>query len=185
VKAVSDICCTSANALKIVQSVPQGRDIIFGPDKHLGRWVSEQAGREMILWEGFCPVHQKFSVDRLKSLRQEHPGAEILVHPEVPPEIESLSDHTLGTGGMIRRAGESDASTFIIGTEKDMVYRLETLYPGKEFIPAAVEAVCRNMKKITLEKLLRSAETLEPVITVPPDTASAARGAIEKMIQYG
>ncbi|MBD3179951.1 MAG: quinolinate synthase NadA [Candidatus Latescibacteria bacterium] len=185
VKAVSDICCTSANALNIVRSVPESEEVIFGPDKHLGRWVGQQAGRELILWEGFCPVHQKFSAEWIAELREKHPGAEVLVHPEVPPEIEELSDHTLGTGGMIRRAGESSADTFIIGTEKDMVYRLKTIYPSKTFIPASLEAICRNMKKITLEKLLHSAETLEPVITVPAETADAARGAIEKMVRYG
>ncbi|MFO7914799.1 MAG: quinolinate synthase NadA [Candidatus Krumholzibacteriales bacterium] len=185
VKAASDICCTSSNALRIVESVPSGEEIIFGPDKNLGRWVGEQAGRELILWEGFCPVHQKFSAARIQSLREEHPGAEVLVHPEVPPEIERIADYTLGTGGMIRRAGESDAGTFIIGTEKDMVYRLKTIYPSRNFIPASEEAVCKNMKKISLEKLHRSVQALTPVITVPEETASAARGAIEKMVRYG
>lgn len=185
VKAVSDICCTSANALKIVESIPSGEEIIFGPDKNLGRWVGEQAGRDLILWEGFCPVHQKFSSRKIQSLRESHPGAEVLVHPEVPAEIEKLADHTLGTGGMIRRAGDSDADTFIIGTEKDMVYRLKTIYPSKNFIPASEDALCKNMKKITLEKLHRSAETLTPVVTVPEEIASAARSAIEKMVRYG
>jgi len=185
VKAVSDICCTSANALKIVEAMPPEKEIIFGPDRNLGQWVAKQVGRDLILWEGCCPVHQKFSVDRIKTLRERYPGAEILVHPEVPPEIEAAADFALGTGGMIRRAGESDADTFIIGTEKDMVYRLKTDYPSKEFIPLSDNAICVNMKKISLEKLYRSAETLRPVITVPEGIASAARGAIEKMLQYG
>ncbi len=183
VKAETDICCTSANALKVVQSIPPNREIIFGPDKNLGSWVSKQANRDLIIWQGFCPVHQMFSVDKIRELRRKHPGAYVMVHPEVPQEIIAEADAALGTGGMVRRAGEIDAGTFIVGTEVDMTYRLKTLYPGKNFIPAAYGAVCKNMKKITLEKVLRSLQNLEPVITVPDEIAGAARVAIEKMVE--
>jgi len=183
VKAETDICCTSANALKVVRSIPPGREIIFGPDRNLGTWVSSQANRDLILWQGFCPVHQMFSVDKIRELRREHPGAYVMVHPEVPSEIIAEADAALGTGGMIRRAGEIDAGTFIVGTEVDMTYRLKTLYPGKNFIPASYGAICKNMKKITLQKVLHSLESLKPVITVPDETAEAARGAIEKMVE--
>jgi quinolinate synthase len=183
VKAETDICCTSANALDVVRSFPPYREIIFGPDRNLGAWISGRAGREMILWDGFCPVHQKFSAEKIRRLREEHPGSVVMVHPEVPSSIVEEADETLGTGGMIRFAGESGADTFIVGTEVGMVHRLKTLYPEKDFIPASYGAVCSNMKKITLEKLLRSLQTLEPAITVPEDVGEAARGAIEKMVE--
>lgn len=183
VKAETDICCTSANALKVVESVPRDREVIFGPDRNLGKWVASRAGRELIIWNGFCPVHQMFSTDKIRELREEHPGALVLVHPEVPSEIVDEADEALGTGGMIRFVAESDAETFIIGTEAEMAYRLKTIYPGKTFIPASYSAVCKNMKKISLDKLLRSLQTLEPVIEVPIETADAARSAIEKMVE--
>jgi quinolinate synthase len=165
VKALTDICCTSANAVKVIESIPAEREIIFGPDRFLGGWVSQQTGRKMILWKGYCPSHQRIFVEQIRELKKKHPGAAIMVHPEVNPAIAAEADAILGTGGMIRYAGESRATTFIVGTEVGML--------------------CRNMKKITLEKVLRSLETLEPVITVPKETASLARGAIERMIAIG
>ncbi len=185
VKALTDICCTSANAVNVVESIPADRTIIFGPDQFLGGWVSKQTGREMLLWKGYCPAHQRIFVEHLRELKKKHPGAAVMVHPEVSPAIAAEATAVLGTGGMIRYAGESAATAFIVGTEVGMVYRLKKEYPGKEFIPAAAGMLCRNMKKITLEKILRSLETLEPVITVPEETAALARGAIERMIAIG
>jgi len=185
VKALTDICCTSANALAVVDSIPEDEKIIFGPDQYLGGWVSLQTDRSMILWNGFCPSHQKIMPEEIRALRERYPEAIVMVHPEVNPEIEAEADVTLGTGSMIRFAGESDADTFIVGTEVGMCYRLEKLYPGKTFIPASPNAVCPNMKKISLEKVLASLESLEPVITVPKKTADAARKAIERMIEIG
>jgi quinolinate synthase len=185
VKALTDICCTSANALAVIDSIPEEEKIIFGPDQYLGGWVSLQTGRSMILWNGFCPSHQKIMLEEIRELRERYPGAVVMVHPEVSPEIEAEADVTLGTGSMIRYAGESDADTFIVGTEVGMCYRLEKLYPGKTFIPASPNAVCPNMKKISLEKILASLETLEPVIKVPKKTSDAARIAIERMIAIG
>ncbi|MDZ7860495.1 MAG: quinolinate synthase NadA [Candidatus Krumholzibacteriota bacterium] len=183
VKAETDICCTSANALEVVNSIPKSREIIFGPDRNLGSWVSAQAERDLILWDGYCIVHQMFSADRIRELKKEYPESVVMVHPEVPPEIIKESDVVLGTGGMIRFAGDSDSDTFIVGTETGMVYRLKTIYPGKNFIPAFSGAVCRNMKKITPEKLLLSLKTLGPVVTVPEKIARGARNAIEKMME--
>ncbi len=185
VKALTDICCTSANALDVVDSIPEDDKIIFGPDQYLGGWISLQTDRSMILWDGFCPSHQKIMPEEIRALREEHPDAVVMVHPEVNPAIEAEADVTLGTGSMIKFAGESDATTFIVGTEVGMCYRLEKLYPGKRFIPASPNAVCPNMKKISLEKILTSLEKLEPVITVPKETADAARSAIERMIMFG
>jgi quinolinate synthase len=185
VKALTDICCTSANALPVIESIPEDNKIIFGPDRYLGGWVSVQTDRSMILWNGFCPSHQKILPEEIRALREQHPGAVVMVHPEVNPAVEAEADVTLGTGSMIKFAGESDAATFIVGTEIGMCYRLEKLYPEKTFIPASPNAICPNMKKISLEKVLASLESLEPVITVEKEIAGAARTAIERMIEIG
>jgi len=183
VKAESDVCCTSANAVHIVSAVPPGREIIFGPDRYFGAWVAKQATREMILWHGYCPTHQKIYPDQIHALRKEHPGAVVMMHPEVNPEVADLADVVLGTGGMLRHVKESPAGTFIVGTEVGMVYRLQKAYPDREFMPASRHALCPNMKKITLEKVVRSLEELEPVIRVPRETADRARRAIRAMIE--
>jgi quinolinate synthase len=183
VKAESDICCTSANAVRIVGRVPSGTEILFGPDRYLGGWVAKQTGREMVLWQGYCPAHQKIYPDQIHELRRRHPGAVFMVHPEVNPEIAALADFVLGTGGMLRHVQGSPARTFIVGTEVGMVYRLQKAYPDREFMPASRHALCPNMKKITLEKVERSLEKLEPVVTVPRDTAERARRAIRAMIE--
>jgi len=183
VKALTDICCTSANAVKVVESIPEDRKVIFGPDRFLGNWVAKQTGRDMIIWKGFCPSHQKILPEHIEELKKKHPDAVVIVHPEANFEVVEMADAVLGTGGMIRYAGENDAETFIVGTEVGMIYRLKSLYPEKEFIVASEQAVCRNMKKISLEKVLRSLETLEPVISVDPETAEKARRSIERMIE--
>ncbi|HER43298.1 MAG TPA: quinolinate synthase NadA [Candidatus Eisenbacteria bacterium] len=185
VKAHTDICCTSANAVAVVESVPDGREIIFGPDQYLGGWVQRQTERRMIIWRGFCPSHQKIIPAHIEELRERYPDAVVMVHPEVHPEISRAADAVLGTGGMIRYAGESRAETFIVGTEVGMVYRLSKLYPEKRFIAASRQAICPNMKKITLEKVLSSLETLEPAVSVPDEIADRARRAIERMIEIG
>jgi quinolinate synthase len=185
VKALTDICCTSANAVKVVESIPEGRQIIFGPDQYLGGWVQKQTGREMIIWKGYCPSHQRIYPQQITELRKRHPEAIVMVHPEVNPEVSALADHVLGTGGMLRFVSKSTASTFIVGTETGMVYRLEKLYPDRRFIPASAQAVCPNMKKISLEKVLASLETLAPVVTVAPEVARLARSSIERMVEIG
>lgn len=185
VKALTDICCTSANAVKVIESVPAGKEIIFGPDKYLGAWAAGLTKRELRLWNGYCPTHQRIMPDEIRRLRRENPGAVVMVHPEVNPLIAAEADVLLGTGGMIRFAGSSDAVAFIVGTELGMVYRLSKLYPEKRFIPASESAICPNMKKITLEKVARSLETLEPAIRVPGPIAEASRSAILRMIRIG
>jgi quinolinate synthase len=185
VKSHTDICCTSANAVQVIGSIPRGREIIFGPDQYLGGWVSSQTQRDLILWRGYCPSHQNIFPEQIEELRKKYAGAFVMVHPEVKPDVTAAADAVLGTGGMIRCAGEVDVDTFIIGTETGMCYRLEKEYPGKRFIPASREAICPNMKKISLEKILASLETLEPRITVPADIAGRAREAIERMVEIG
>jgi quinolinate synthase len=183
VKAETDICCTSANAESVVRSVPAGKPIIFGPDKYLGGWVAGKTGRDMILWQGYCPSHQKIHPEQIEELRREHPGAIVIVHPEVHPSVAAAADAVLGTGAMIAYVEKSPARTFIIGTEVGMIYRLKKRCPDKEFIPASRHALCPNMKKISLEKIAASLERLEPVITVPREIADRARRAIRLMVE--
>jgi quinolinate synthase len=185
VKAHTDICCTSANAVKVVEGIPDEREIIFGPDQYLGKWVQRQTERKMIIWRGFCPSHQRIIPAHIEELRESYPDAVVMVHPEVHPEVSRMADVVLGTGGMLRFAGESRAAIFIVGTEVGMVYRLSRLYPEKRFIEASRLAICPNMKKITLEKVLSSLESMEPAVTVPVEIADRARGSIERMIEIG
>jgi quinolinate synthase len=139
----------------------------------------------MIVWNGYCPSHQKIFPEQITELRKHYPDAVVMVHPEVNPAVAAAADQVLGTGSMIRFAGASDTETFVVGTETGMVYRLERLYPEKRFIPASDLAVCPNMKKISLEKILSSLESLGPVIEVAKDIAASARSSIERMIEIG
>jgi len=182
VKAETDICCTSANATRVVESVPAGRPIIFGPDKYLGGWVAARTGREMVLWQGYCPTHQKILPEHIVEQRRLHPGAVVMVHPEVNPAVTSLADVVLGTGGMIAHVEKSPAREFVVGTETGMVYRLQKKFPDRSFYAATKHALCPNMKKITLEKLARSLESPGPGISVEPGIAGRARRAILAML---
>ena len=183
VKAETDICCTSANAMRVIQSVPQGKPIIFGPDKYLGGWVAAQAGRPIILWQGYCPTHQKIHPEHIEEQRRIHPTAVVMVHPEVNPAVASLADAVLGTGGMIAYVEKSPAREFVVGTETGMVYRLRKKFPDREFFAATKHALCPNMKKITLEKVAKSLESLGPVVAVEPGIAGRARRAILAMLE--
>ena len=183
VKAETDICCTSANAMRVVGSVPEGKTIIFGPDKYLGGWVAGQTGRSMILWQGYCPTHQKIHPEHILEQRRLHPGAIVLVHPEVNPAVASLADAVLGTGGMIAYVEKSPAREFVVGTETGMVYRLQKKFPDRQFFAATKHALCPNMKKVTLEKVANSLESLGPGIAVEPAIADRARRAILAMLE--
>lgn len=183
VKAETDICCTSANAENVVKSIPRDRKIIFGPDRYLGGWVKERTGRDMIIWHGYCPTHQKIFPEQIEELRRQHPGAVVMVHPEVNPAVAAMADAVLGTGGMIRYVRKSSARVFIVGTEIGMTYRLKKAFPEREFIAASKDALCPNMKKISLEKIVSSLERMAPVIAVPQDIASRARKSIERMLE--
>jgi quinolinate synthase len=183
VKAETDICCTSANAMRVVRSVPEGKTIIFGPDKYLGGWVAGQTGRSMILWQGYCPTHQKIHPEHILEQRRLHPGAIVLVHPEVNPAVASLADAVLGTGGMIAYVEKSPAREFVVGTETGMVYRLQKKFPDRRFFAATKHALCPNMKKVTLEKVAKSLESPGPGIAVEPAIADRARRAILAMLE--
>jgi len=181
VKAESDICCTSANAVRVVASIPG--EIIFVPDKHLGGWVARELNRELILWNGFCPTHARILPGYVQQAKKEHPEAVVFVHPESREDVIALADEVLSTGGMLRVARSSPAREFIIATEIGLLHRLRIENPDKRFYPATTNASCPNMKKITPEKIAHSLETLTPRIQVPEPISSRARLAITRMLE--
>ncbi len=180
-KAVSDICCTSANAVRVVESLSQ-RQVIFVPDKNLGHYVSTQTRKEIVLWPGYCIVHERLTLEDVQAARREHPQAEVLVHPECRPEVVAAADRALSTSGMLRYAGESAASEFIIGTEVGMLHPLQKRNPGKRFYPAAAHMICRSMKQVTLENLLQALEMERYLVTVPEDVRLRAKAALDRML---
>ena len=193
VKAESDYCCTSGNAEAVIRSIPEDREILFCPDMFLGAHVERVTGRRMHIWMGECHVHGGIDPAHLDSVRRQHPGAELLIHPECGCTTSALYRSSSGdlpgpttvvtsTEGMVRRAAESPASTFIVATEVGIIHRMEKLAPGKRFLPASRGAVCQFMKMITLPKVLDSLETLSPRVTVAPEVAARARLAIDRMI---
>ena len=181
VKAESDICCTSGNAVKVVQSLGD-EDILFVPDQYLGQWVAEKTGHKMHLWPGYCPTHMKILADDILRLKKQHPDYVAMVHPECRPEAKAAADEVLSTGGMIRYAHASNAPGFIIGTEIGIMHRLQKENPGKYFIPVTDKGVCPNMKRITLEKVLWSMQDMKYQIIVPEDIRVRALSAVERML---
>ena len=182
VKAESDICCTSANALKVVRSVPVDRRVLFVPDKNLGHYVGQQSGREIIYWEGFCNTHDRLTADDVYKAKDEHPGALVIVHPECRPEVIALADQVFSTSGMIKYAKESTHNEFIIGTESGILHQISKTVPGKRFYMASEELICPNMKATSLEKLKLALEEMQPRIIVPDHIRQKALGAVERMI---
>ena len=183
VKALSDYCCTSGNAEALVAALPKDREIIFVPDRNLGAFVMEKTGRTMILWPGYCPTHVWIEPEAVEAMRREHPGATVLAHPECTAAVRAVADELLSTGQMLKFVPKSNAKTFIIATEIGIVHTLRKMYPDREFVPVSERAVCPNMKKITLEKILWSLEDMQYRITVPEAIAAKARTSLERMIK--
>jgi quinolinate synthase len=183
VKAQSDYCCTSANAVEIVNSLPRDKSVIFVPDQHLGRFVIERTGREIILWPGYCHVHVVITEDDIKNAKAKHPDAIVMAHPECTEPVKALSDQLLSTGQMLRFAAESKARQFIIATEIGIIHTLKKQNPKAEFIPATNRAVCPNMKRITLEKVLWSLQDLQYEVTVSQDVRIKAKKALDMMVE--
>jgi quinolinate synthase len=184
-KAVTDICCTSANAVKVVSSIPEDREIIFTPDQHLGAYVAKMTGRDLIIWPGCCPTHARVTAEMVLEAKGEHPGAKVVVHPECPMEVIELADAVRSTSGMLKYCAESEACDFIIGTEKGMLYPLKKRCPEKNFWPAAEEMVCPNMKLTKLGSVRDALTDMQYEITIPPDIAEPARRAIDRMLEIG
>jgi quinolinate synthase len=193
IKAESDYCCTSGNALKVVQSIPEDKEILFLPDVFLGSWVQKVTGRKnMHIWMGECHVHASVPPSRIDEQMSKHPDAELLIHPEcgcLTPYLDrvvrqngSCQLKVASTEGMIKQAGKSDAKKFVVATEIGILHRLQKENPGKEFLPIDNEMSCKYMKMITLEKLYLSLLNNQFQVTVPEETARRAKLAIERMI---
>ncbi|HOX54776.1 MAG: quinolinate synthase NadA [Candidatus Omnitrophica bacterium] len=183
VKAELDICCTSTNAVEVVNYLKDAEEIIFVPDKYLADFVSRRTGKRLISWDGYCPTHVKILPENIVKQVRLHPHAKVIVHPECIPEVVDLADVALSTSRMCKYVKESDAKEFIIGTDVGIIHRLHKDNPGKKFYPASELAVCPNMKRISLEKVLWSLEELREEVRVPDDIRKRARKAIDKMLE--
>ena len=182
VKAESDYCCTSANGVKVVSSI-DSKEILFVPDQYLGDFIARKTGKKMHLWPGYCPTHVKILPEDIIARKKEYPRAKVVVHPECRPDVIALADEALSTSGMIRYAAREDVKELIVGTEVEILHRLHKENPGKKFITASKKAVCPNMKKITLEKILDSLETLTPEVKVPEAIRIKALVPVDRMLE--
>ena len=182
-KTEVDICCTSANAEKVVASIPEDKEIIFLPDKNLGANVARDLGRKLMLWPGFCPTHMRISKEMINQRKEEFPEAVVIVHPECTPEVVEMADASLSTGGMLKFAAETDAKQIIIGTELGIIHRLKKENPDKMFIPVSEQAICPSMKLIELHDVLNALENMETEIILTPEVIAKAKASIVKMIE--
>jgi len=183
VKAESDICCTSANAAKIVAGFPKDQEILFVPDQYLGHYAASKAGREVIPWPGYCPTHARIIPQHIEHLRKEYPNAKVVVHPECRPDVITLADEVGSTSGILRYAAREDVHEVIVGTEMGIIHRLKKENPSKKFIPITEQAVCPNMKLITLDKVLASLEGMSPEVKVPEGIRIKAKAAVDRMLE--
>ncbi len=182
VKAESDVCCTSSNAVKILKSFSTEKPILFVPDRNLGSWAAQQSGKKVITWDGYCLVHQYgFSEEDVLTLKNEYPDYKLLVHPECPPQIIKYADLVISTGGMVDWVKNNDKA--IIATEIGLTEYLQHIYPEKSLIPLSPKAICKNMKKTTLENVYNALKYNQYVISVEPNTAQKARKAIDRMLE--
>jgi quinolinate synthase len=184
VKAESDVCCTSSNAIKVVNSLAE-KEIIFVPDRNLALYVAAHTMKKIIPWNGYCPTHHLILPGDILLEKEEHPDAEVLVHPECRPDVVALADKALSTEGMLRYAKLSASKEFIIGTEVGLLHRLGRENPDKNFIPATGFAVCPNMKMNTLQSIIRALERNEHVIKVPENIRIKAKRALDRMLEVG
>ena len=183
VKAELDFCCTSTNAVAVVNALKDKREIIFVPDKYLADYVSKQSKRALISWNGYCPTHVKILPEDIKREKKFHPFAKVMVHPECLPPVVALADAVLSTSKMCQFAKETEAKEIIVGTEVGLIYRLKKDNPAKEFYPASERAVCPNMKRTTQEKILWALEELKEEVRVPDDIRLRAKNAIDRMLE--
>ena len=181
VKAESDICCTSANGVKVVESVPNN-DILFIPDQNLGHYISTQTKKNIILYPGFCYVHHRIKPEQVKLAKRLHPDAQVLVHPECRPEVVALADAALSTSQMLRYAKASSHNSFIIGTEEGILHGLRKENPDKSFYLISNSQICTDMKKTTLETLAQTMELRQNIVTVPEEVRLKAKQAVDRML---
>ena len=184
VKAESDICCTSSNAIEIVKSLKEYKRVIFIPDRNLGQYVQSQVpDKEIILWKGFCPTHIRVQEEDILEVRKSYPDAEFIAHPECEPDVLALADHICSTGGMFKYIKGSKSKRFIIGTESGMLYRLKKENPGKEFFLATSHLICPSMKLTTLGWLAHSLENMVYKVEVPEDVKAKAKQSLDRMLE--
>lgn len=182
VKAESDMCCTSANAVRVVNTIDPLRRIFMTPDRNLAQYVIRCTKRDMDYWDGYCIVHDRLKAARVKEVKAAHPGAVFVAHPECRPEVLDLADEVKSTSGMIALARESRHESFIIGTETGILHPLTKAAPDKEFIPADPGMVCKNMKKTGLPHVLEALENMSPVVVVPEEIRARAKRAVDRML---
>jgi quinolinate synthase len=183
VKALSDICCTSGNAVNVVRSVPEDREVYMVPDRNLAHYVAKMSGRALSWWDGYCPTHERLTLAAVRKAKEEHPGALLVVHPECPRDVVEMADAVLSTSGMYAYCSRSEAKEFIIGTEMGILYRLRKENPGKLFHLASRALICPNMKLTTLEDVRDALATLTPQVTVPEEIRVRALDALEAMLR--
>ncbi|MCK4309401.1 MAG: quinolinate synthase NadA, partial [Candidatus Atribacteria bacterium] len=183
VKSLGDYCCTSANAVQIARSIPAEKEILFLPDMNLADFTAKKSKRKIIPWPGFCPTHHLLTRDDVIKAKELHPQALLLVHPECRPEVCNLADYIGSTRGIIEFASNNPAKEYIIGTELGIFHPLKKNNPDKNFFPASEKMICKDMKLITLEKVLHSLQNLEPKITVPENIRKKSLKALNRMIE--
>jgi quinolinate synthase len=184
VKAESDICCTSANAVEVVNSLEE-REILFVPDQYLGHYVSTMSDKHFTFWPGYCPTHARIRPEDIIRARAKYPAAKVIVHPECRPDTIAMADEVLSTGGMVRYVRATTAREIIVGTEIGFIYRLRKENPDIDFIPVSEQAVCPRMKLITLEKVLWALQEMAPEVKVPEPVRVRAVRAVERMLAVG
>ncbi len=182
VKAESTVCCTSANSIRVVASFEDAPCVYMAPDQNLAQYTARHVGKEILYWTGYCPYHHNLTVDDVMARKQAHPEALFLAHPECRPEVLDLADKVQSTSGMLRFVQESTHQAFIVGTELGILHPMRKACPAKRFYPASERMFCTSMKRITLEDVLRSLETLEPRVTVDEETRLRALVAVERML---
>ena len=190
VKALSDIICTSSNAEKVVRSIPADRRIVFAPDRHLGRWVMSQTGRDMVLWPGFCIVHEQFTARRVAQLKAAHPSAQLIVHPECDASVSQMADFVGSTAALLKFVGTSPARSFIVGTEAGILHQMRKVRPEAELIPIPVDSACNcslcpYMKLNTLEKLYLALRDPHPEIELDEALRLKALVPVQRMLDLG
>lgn len=181
VKALSTVCCTSANAVKVAESITEDQ-MLMVPDRNLAQYAASRTSKKIHLWEGYCPIHDRLTPGDIRKARADHPGAIVMAHPECRPETLAEADIIASTSGMIRHAQESEHTSFIVGTENGLLYPLQKASPGKKFFPASEKMECPDMKKIKPEDVLRSLEKMEGEVRVPENIRLPALKAVERMI---
>jgi quinolinate synthase len=189
IKALSDIACTSSNAKQIIESLPEEEKILFGPDRNLGNYIRSLTGRDILVWDGACHVHEQFSLEAILKLKDENPGAKIIAHPECEKPVRLVADYIGSTSGLLSFVSKDPGQIFIVATEPGILYQMKKAQPGKKMIPAPPKdstcgcSECNFMKLITLEKIYKSLKFEEPEVTVDPSIIERAAVPIKRMLE--